>query len=85
MALALLNYADRYRWVLMGPLFFFRVGKEKTVGDIGGFEEVLWVMSEGNVVNRAAVPLVKLRRQRGRNGTELYSGKLLSRYSTYVC
>ena len=37
-------------------------------------------MSEGNVVNRVVVPLVKLRMQRGRIGTELYSGKLL--YST---
>lgn len=46
----------------MGALLFLIqvVGKENS-GAIGGFGEVLYVMSEGNVVNHTEAPLVGLR------------------------
>jgi hypothetical protein len=54
---------------LMGALLFLIqvVGREKpeNSGAIGGFEEVLYVMSEGNVVDHTEAPLVGLRRWRG--------------------
>lgn len=51
---------------LMGALLFLIqvVGRENN-GAIGGFEEVLYVMSEGNVVDHTEAPLVGLRRWRG--------------------